>query len=44
MQPEIDQRPYDIKAIPANDNEALPFIKPEDVNYFSALLNDEDEE
>lgn len=37
------QRPYDPNTIPANDNDALPFIKPEDVNFFSALLTEVDE-
>ena len=40
MQSESTQRPYDTGTIPGSENEALPFIKPEDVNYFSALLTD----
>jgi hypothetical protein len=29
---------------PGADKDAMPFIKPEDVNYFSSLLNEVDEE
>lgn len=36
--PDTTTKPYDLKELSAIDNEALPFIKPEDVSYFSALL------
>lgn len=42
--PDGTSRPYDPQAIPGGDSESLPFIKPEDVSYFSALLNEVDEE
>ena len=42
--PDGSTKPYDINSIPASDSDALPFIKPEDVNYFSALLNEVDEQ
>jgi len=42
--PDATSKPYDIQATPVGDRDALPFIKPEDVSYFSALLNDVDEE
>lgn len=41
--PDTTTKPYDSKDLPANDNDALPFIKPEDISYFSALLQDVDE-
>jgi len=44
MQPETNQKPYDANVIPGSDNEALSFIKPDDVNYFSALLDDTKDE
>jgi hypothetical protein len=31
-------------ATPRGDKDAMPFIKPEDVGYFSALLSEVDEE
>jgi len=42
--PDGTERPYDPSVIPGTDNADMPFIKPEDVNYFSALLNEVDEE
>lgn len=44
MQGETTRRPYDANTIPGNDKDALPFIKPEDINYFSALLNEVEDE
>jgi splicing factor 3B subunit 1 len=46
MIPEATGKPYDVQATPGGrtDREAMPFIKPEDVNYFSSLLNEVDEE
>ena len=41
--PDTTTKPYDQKELTAFDNEALPFIKPEDVSYFSALLQEVDE-
>ena len=43
MIPEAMGRPYDVQATPGG-GDAMPFIKPEDVNYFSSLLNEVDEE
>ena len=37
-------KPYDLPATPSHDPNALPYIKPEDLGYFSALLNEVDEE
>jgi splicing factor 3B subunit 1 len=41
--PDTTIKPYDQKEFSAFDNEALPFIKPEDVSYFSALLQEVNE-
>ena len=41
--PAEESKPYDISALPGGESDALPFIKPEDVSYFSALLEDVDE-
>ena len=43
MIPEAMGKPYDVQATPGG-GESMPFIKPEDVNYFSSLLNEVDEE
>ena len=41
MQPESVQKPYDsASTIAGTDQEALQFLKPEDANYFSALLTE----
>lgn len=37
-------KPYDMPATPRGDQNSLPYIKPEDLGYFSALLNEVDEE
>ena len=46
MIPDGTGKPYDVQATPGGteDKDAMPFIKPEDVNYFSQLLNEVDEE
>ena len=44
MIPEANGKPYDLQQTPKGEKDAIPFIKPEDVNYFSALLNEVDEE
>ena len=44
--PASESKPYEIPAssIPASESDALPFIKPEEINYFSALLEEVDED
>ncbi len=43
--PEATGKPYDVQMTPGGgEKEAMPFMKPEDVNYFSSLLNEVDEE
>jgi len=44
MQAENEQKPYAAGAIPGHDKDNLPFIKPEDVNFFSALLEEAEDE
>ena len=41
--PAAESKPYDLSALPGGEGDALPFIKPEDVSYFSALLEEVDE-
>lgn len=41
--PAAESKPYDLSAMPGAEGNALPFIKPEDVSYFSALLEEVDE-
>ena len=41
--PAAESKPYDLAALPGAEGDALPFIKPEDVSYFSALLEEFDE-
>ena len=36
-------KPYEVSGIPTTESESLPNIKPEDVAYFSALLQEVDE-
>jgi splicing factor 3B subunit 1 len=39
------EKPYDVGGMtPSSNPNALPYIKPEDIGYFSALLNEVDEE
>ena len=35
MIPDGTGKPYDVQATPGGNVDAMPFIKPEDVNYFS---------
>jgi splicing factor 3B subunit 1 len=44
--PASESKPYEIpsSSIPASESDALPFIKPEEINYFSALLEEVDED
>jgi hypothetical protein len=36
-------KPYDIPGTPKDGPDAMPSIKPEDVGYFGALLNPDEE-
>lgn len=45
MIPDATGKPYDVQQTPkGGEKDAMPFIKPEDVNYFSQLLSEVDEE
>lgn len=38
-----ESKPYNIPMTPQEASEAMPYMKPEDVNAFGALLNEVDE-
>ena len=42
--PAQESQPYSAREAAVNSGEALPFIKPEDVTYFSSLLEEVDED